>query len=197
MKIYKSNKDTIKWFQKINWLKLIVYAAISFGLVFLVMNLLAVFKDQINVFRLSLVVAILVGIEVALNDLLENRDTIFFVKGNTVSYIEIHGDKNGKVFSYYDYMKIIEENNEKNIFENIEKFEGIDKGKIINATSVKVKSNKTIVKALVKEKEWTDIGKLRRMELVLKDVEKNKKIVIMNDYNDYDELIDKIKKTML
>ena len=161
------------------------------------MNLLAVFKDQINVFRLSLVVAILVGIEVALNDLLENRDTIFFVKGNTVSYIEIHGDKNGKVFSYYDYMKIIEENNETNIFENIEKFEGIDKGKIINATSVKVKSNKTIVKALVKEKEWTDIGKLRRMELVLKDVEKNKKIVIMNDYNDYDELIDKIKKTML
>ena len=67
----------------------------------------------------------------------------------------------------------------------------------MNALSVKEKSNRAIIKAKVKANEWTDVGKITKLKMVLKEVEKEKKIIIMNDYEGYRELIDKIKKTMI
>ena len=67
MKIYKSNKNERKWYLKINWLRLIVLVLISFGLVFLTMNILAVFKEPMNAFKLALIVTILVTLETVLN----------------------------------------------------------------------------------------------------------------------------------
>ena len=194
MKIYKSSKNTIKWYRKINWLRLLILALLSFGLTFLITNLMSSFNELGNTFKLSLVISFLVSLETILNDILENRDRIFFIKGNTISYIEIHSEKNVKVLSHYDYIKILEDNNIETVHDNIEKFEGIDKGKIIKLINIKRKYNRTIVNAKVKVKEWTDEGKLTKLKMVLKDVEKDKKFIIMNDYNDYNELIDKINR---
>ena len=194
MKIYKSSKNTIKWYRKINWLRLLILALLSFGLTFLITNLMSSFNELGNTFKLSLVISFLVSLETILNDILENRDRIFFIKGNTISYIEIHSEKNVKVLSHYDYIKILEDNNIETVHDNIEKFEGIDKGKIIKLINIKRKYNRTIINAKVKVKEWTDEGKLTKLKMVLKDVEKDKKFIIMNDYNDYNELIDKINR---
>ena len=194
MKIYKSSKNTIKWYRKINWLRLLILALLSFGLTFLITNLMSSFNELGNTFKLSLVISFLVSLETILNDILENRDRIFFIKGNTISYIEIHSEKNVKVLSHYDYIKILEDNNVETVHDNIEKFEGIDKGKIIKIINIKRKYNRTIINAKVKVKEWTDEGKLTKLKMVLKDVEKDKKFIIMNDYNDYNELIDKINR---
>ena len=194
MKIYKSSKNTIKWYRKINWLRLLILALLSFGLTFLITNLMSSFNELGNTFKLALVISFLVSLETILNDILGNRDRIFFIKGKTISYIEIHSEKNVKVLSHYDYIKILEDNNIETVHDNIEKFEGIDKGKIIKLINIKRKYNRTIINAKVKEKEWTDEGKLTKLKMVLKDVEKDKKFIIMNDYNDYNELIDKINR---
>ena len=54
--------------------------------------------------------------------------------------------------------------------------------------SVKKKSNKIVVVALVKSKEWVPMGRITIKKLSLENKNKEKKIVIQNDFDNYDKL---------
>lgn len=197
MKTYKSNRNSNKWYEKINWLRLVILFLVIFVFFAGILNLLAQTRDMGNTIRVSLLIAALVGLESILVDLLEHRDRIYFVNKNKITYIEIHEDKDGKIFTHSTYNKILAETKPEDIHNHIEKHEGIDKGEVLEVLNVKRKSNKSIVKVKVKVKEWEAIGRFTISKMILNEREKEKKFIIMNDYEGYSELIEKLEKNML
>ena len=194
MKIYRSNKKSNSLFRKINWIKIFIVLAIIFTISFGVLSLLSQFKSLSNCIRTSSIIAVLIGLEFFLIDFYDNRDRIYFVNKNKISYIEIHEDRDGKLLTNTEYRKYLEDATPKEIYENQEKFEGVDKGEIIEVISIRKRINKTVVKVKVKSKEWDCVGRFTITKMFLNDKEKTKKFIIMNDYEDYNELINYFEK---
>ena len=194
MKIYRSNKKSNSLFRKINWIKIFIVLAIIFTISFGVLSLLSQFKSLSNCIRTSSIIAVLIGLEFFLIDFYDNRDRIYFVNKNKISYIEIHEDRDGKLLTNTEYRKYLEDATPKEIYENQEKFEGVDKGEIIEVISIRKRINKTVAKVKVKSKEWDCVGRFTITKMFLNDKEKTKKFIIMNDYEDYNELIKYFEK---
>jgi len=194
MKIYRSNKKSNSLFRKINWIKIFIVLAIIFTISFSVLSLLSQFKSLSNCIRTSSIIAVLIGLEFFLIDFYDNRDRIYFVNKNKISYIEIHEDRDGKLLTNTEYRKYLEDATPKEIYENQEKFEGVDKGEIIEVISIRKRINKTVAKVKVKSKEWDCVGRFTITKMFLNDKEKTKKFIIMNDYEDYNELINYFEK---
>lgn len=194
MKIYRSNKKSNSLFRKINWIKIFIVLAIIFTISFGVLSLLSQFKSLSNCIRTSSIIAVLIGLEFFLIDFYDNRDRIYFVNKNKISYIEIHEDRDGKLLTNTEYRKYLEDATPKEIYENQEKFEGVDKGEIIEVISIRKRINKTVAKVKVKSKEWDCVGRFTITKMFLNDKEKTKKFIIMNDYEDYNELINYFEK---
>ena len=194
MKIYRSNKKSNSLFRKINWIKIFIVLAIIFTISFGVLSLLSQFKSLSNCIRTSSIIAVLIGLEFFLIDFYDNRDRIYFVNKNKISYIEIHEDRDGKLLTNTEYRKYLEDATPKEIYENQEKFEGVDKGEIIEVISIRKRINKTVAKVKVKSKEWDCVGRFTITKMFLNDKEKTKKFIIMNDYEDYKELINCFEK---
>ena len=197
MKIYKSNRKANKWYEKINWLRLVLLLLSFFAFSFAILSILAQMKDIENALKVSILISLLVGIESVLIDILEHRDRIYFINKNKITYIEIHDDKDGKIYTHLTYYKMLNGKDLEEVHNNIDKYEGIDKGEIIEVKSIKKKCNRTIVKAKVKAQEWDVVGKFTISKMTLNEVEKEKTFIIMNDYEGYSELIEKIEKLMI
>ena len=197
MKVYKSSRKINKWYEKISWLRLVVLVLSFFLFSTGLLSLLAQTKDMANTIRVSLIIALLIGLESILTDLLEHRDRIFFINKNKITYIEIHEDKEGKIYTHSTYYKMLDGKKSEEVHNDIENYEGIDKGEILEVRSIKKKSNRTIVKAKVRVKEWDAIGRFTISKMVLNEREKEKTFIIMNDYEGYSELIEKIEKLMV
>ena len=127
MKVYKSNIKENKWYKKINWSMLILFAVISFLIPFIIFNVLTKGNTVGSVINISIYISLLVMLGLILNDLLENRDRIYFSDNKKISYIEIHDDKDGKIFTHKTYKKILDGKNPVEIHNNIKKYEGITK----------------------------------------------------------------------
>ena len=76
----------------------------------------------------------------------------------------------------------------KEVYNNIEDYEGIDCGHIKEVLSIRKDNNRLVVIANVNAKEWVPIGKITVKKLELQERNYNKKIIIPNDFDNYDEL---------
>lgn len=196
MKVFKSSKAENSYFNKIDWIRLIISMTIVFIFSSGFLSLLAQAKDMGYTIRISLIIATIVGVTLILDDILENRDRIYFLEKGKLSYIEMHEDKAGKLLTHKEYKNMIKENDLIDMNKNIKKYEGVDQGVIKEVLKVKKRLNKTIVKAIVKANEWEAIGRFTITKMELHEVEKEKTFIIMNDYENYDELIKHIKNNL-
>lgn len=188
MEEFRCNKKNNKWYKKIDWKRAIIYYIILFIICFLVFYWLGKDKYISNAIFTSIIISFLIILEFVLNDLIENRKKIFYTEKNNIFYIELHDQKDGKFISDTDFDEIIKNKKAKEVYNNISDYEGIDCGKIEKVLSVKKKSNKIVVVALVKSKEWVPMGRITIKKLSLENKNKEKKIVIQNDFDNYDKL---------
>ena len=195
MKFYRSNKKNKRIYEKINYTKLLLVITISF-LVFMISFYYIGKKRDINnsIFEAS-IISILLGTGSIIGDLVENRNRIFVVDNNYIGYIDIHTEKvGGPYLKDEEFYELIDKHGIKEVFLNNHQFEGIDKGIIKSIISVKKKYNRIVLKAVVDSKEWRSSSLYTISKLYLKDILKKRKIIIPNDFDNYEELYKNIIK---
>ena len=188
MEEFKSNKNNKKWYQKINWKKIIIIFTIVLLICFFAFNYLGRNKDIVSALTRSIIIASLIIIELIVSDLVENRKKIIFLDKKDLFYVEIHDQKDGKFISDTDFDMMIKNRKIKEVYNNIEDYEGIDCGHIEEVLSIRKDNNRLVVIANVNAKEWVPIGKITVKKLELQESNYNKKIIIPNDFDNYDEL---------
>ncbi len=188
MEEFKSNKNNKKWYQKINWKKIIIIFTIVLLICFFAFNYLGRNKDIVSALTRSIIIASLIIIELIVSDLVENRKKIIFLDKKDLFYVEIHDQKDGKFISDTDFDMMIKNRKIKEVYNNIEDYEGIDCGHIKEVLSIRKDNNRLVVIANVNAKEWVPIGKITVKKLELQERNYNKKIIIPNDFDNYDEL---------
>lgn len=188
MEEFKSNKNNKKWYQKINWKKIIIIFTIVLLICFFAFNYLGRNKDIVSALTRSIIIASLIIIELIVSDLVENRKKIIFLDKKDLFYVEIHDQKDGKFISDTDFDMMIKNRKIKEVYNNIEDYEGIDCGHIEEVLSIRKDNNRLVVIANVNAKEWVPIGKITVKKLELQERNYNKKIIIPNDFDNYDEL---------
>ena len=193
MKIYRSNSIKVAWYKRINWIKLIisiiiVFLAFTFGFNYLAKN-----TDLDRAIKTSLIISLLFGINIILNDLFSNKNIIFMYNKDSIHYIDLQNEASGKFISDLDYRDIVNEHDPEDIYNHINKYVGIVRGEIIEINSLRETMNSLVLKVKVKEKKWKQIGLFFVKDVKLIEKEYNKKIVVKKDIEKYED----IKKMLL
>jgi len=194
MEIYKSNYKNNRLYNKINWIKLLTVFFVSFLSFSIFFYYIGNKSDLNNSIITSFIISILLSIWSILNDILQDRTRVFVVKDKEIGFIEIHEEKTGKFLRDYEFNELLLKNEVKEIYNNINLYEGVDKGIIKKVISVKKKYNRIVLVADVEKKEWQSASKVTISKLYLVDNEKRKKIIIPNDYDNYEKLYKKLSK---
>ena len=188
MEEFRYNRKNNKWYKKIDWKKIIIFFIIILLICFLVFYFLGKDKYISKAISTSIIISSLITLKYLLNDLMEDRKKMFFIEKKNIFYVELHDQKDGKFISDSDFDEMIKGKSAKEVYDDISNYEGIDCGKVEKVLSVKKKLNKLIVSALVKSKEWVPIGRITIKKIALEDINTKKKIVIHNDFDNYDKL---------
>ena len=195
MEFYKSNRKNKKIYQKINYTKLLLVIIISFTILTISFYFIGEKRDINNSLRVSSIISLLLGACSIMGDLIDNRNRIFVVDKDTIGYIEIHTEKvSGPYLSDEEYFEIVNKKGIEEVFKNSHLYEGIDKGIITSIISVKRKYNRMVVKAKVVEKEWKSASIYTISKLYVVEKEKTRKIIIPNDFDNYEKLYIKMNK---
>ncbi|MBR1385318.1 MAG: hypothetical protein IJ568_00660 [Bacilli bacterium] len=195
MKIYKCDRKSVKWYKKINYLVVFLIIAISIPIFMLIFNIFDNGDNINSVIRHSIIVTFLILLDYISRQLLENRDKVFLVKGNKVSYIGIHDSRDGKFLSDKEYYDMLNETSPSEIYKNLEKYSGIDRTDIIEVLKARKKCNGVKLVVKICSKEWK-ARSFFSSDIYLVDKEYNKKIFIPKDYEKYDELCNILLKNM-
>ena len=189
MEIFKSNRKNKKLYQKINYTKLLLVIIIPL----IVLSIFFYFvggKQNIDtsIYKSSLV-SLLLGLGSFFGDIVENRSRIFLIDKNNIGYIDIHTEKvGGPYLKDNEFFDIVNKHGIEEVFKNNHNYEGIDKTIIKNIISVKKKYNRIVLKANVVTKEWKSSSIYTIAKLYIVEKERKKKIIIPNDYDNYDKL---------
>ncbi len=198
MEYSKSKKSNSKILNKINYAKTLLIFFVSFILFGLVLYYIGNNQDLNNSIGTSLVIALLLSFGSILGDIYDNRDRIIVFDKKDLGYIEIHKEKNGGAFlKELEYDRAVNKYGVEDIYINNDLYDGIDKGIIKEVLSLKKEYNRIVVKANVIEKQWNSSGFLTISKLHIVEKEYVKKIIIPNDYDNYEKiykLLYKLKK---
>lgn len=194
MKIYEYDKKVLKWYKRIDWIKLVIVTLIAFLVIFLIFNYLGNWKYLTNATKRSFLISGLIALDLILRDLLENRDLKIIVKDREIFYVQIHNRKDGKFLSDNEYEDILMNTTLDEIIRKNDKYEGIDTGKIISVNNIKNRINRIVVDANVKEKIWKPKGWFFSSKINLIEKEHRRKIDILKSVNNFEELEQKLKK---
>jgi hypothetical protein len=198
MEYSKSKKSNSKILNKINYAKTLLIFFVSFILFGLVLYYVGNNQDLNNSIGTSLVIALLLSFGSILGDIYDNRDRIIVFDKKDLGYIEIHKEKNGGAFlKELEYDRAVNKYGVEDIYINNDLYDGIDKGIIKEVLSLKKEYNRIVVKANVIEKQWNSSGFLTISKLHIVEKEYVKKIIIPNDYDNYEKiykLLYKLKK---
>ncbi len=186
MKEYKCDYKSVKWYKKINYMKLFITFAIFFTVFFFFFYLIG--KDIDNALGVTFIISFLILIWLVLNNLLENRETIYIIDSNSIKYIKLHNNFDGRFLADYEYKDILDNVNASSIFNNIDKYEGIDCGEIIKILKVHKNVTNVVIHATVKEKIWKSKGLFSYKNISLIEKKSKKKLIITNDYEHYDDI---------
>lgn len=194
MEIFRSDKSNSKIYEKINYIKMLIVIVLSFLLFTLFLYYIGKQQNLDRAVITSFVISLLLGIGSVIGDILENRSRVFCIDKDEIGYLELHTDQVGGAFLRdKEYEDTLEKNGILEIYKNIQKYEGIDKGIIKNVISIKKKYNRMVVKAIVLEKQWKTSSFFTISKLYVVEKEKSKKIIIPNDYDNYNKLYKKLK----
>lgn len=194
MKFLKSNSKNQKFYNKINYIKLLIVFIVSLIAFFLFFYYIGQSKNLDNAIFVSIAIATLLSIGSIISDLSENRDRIFVINKKELGYIEIHKDRAGRFLKYNEYYDALDKYDNEEIYKENHLYEGIDKGVIKSVKSIKKKSNRMVVKANVESKEWKAAGKIMINKLYIVEKEYTKKFIITNDYDEYESLYKMLNK---
>ena len=193
MEYFKSNKKNKKIYEKINYTKLLLVIIISFVFFSIAFYYVGGEKDGYNNLRVASIISLLLGVSSVVGDLIDNRNRIFIIDKDDIGYIEIHTEKvSGPYLSDEEYFGIINKKGVEEVYKNNHSYEGVDKGIITGIISVKRKYNRIVVKANVIEKIWKSSSITTISNLYVVEKEKKKKIIIPNDFNNYEKLYKKM-----
>ena len=192
MKIYKYNKNSIKWYKKINYVGLIIIIILTFAISLLFFNYIG--DDFARALSTSIKVTILIFLYFFIGNFLEHRDTVYVVDKDKTKFIERQKGVDGSILNNMEYKDVIDNTKESEILKNSEKYEGINTGTIEKVLKIRKSSNKAKVITNVKAKLWKIHGlfTIKKTELVEKEYKK--KFVIYKDYDNYEELIKHFEK---
>lgn len=194
MEVFKCNKNNVKWYKKINWAKILLIFVISFFVFYFFFYYISSGNDLNKIVFTSIVISLLISLYYVLSDLIENRDRIFFINKRDLGYIEIHKELSGKFLSSSEFDKIIRKEDIEEIYLKNYLYEGIDKGIIKSIKYAKKKSNCIVLKANVEEKVWKSTSRFTISKIYLTNRKRIKKIIIPNDYEEYNKLYKIIKE---
>lgn len=188
MKIYKSNYNKVKWYKKINWFKLILCIIILSVSITFILNYLSKGKDFERAIITGLIITSLIGIDIVLSDLFKFKSIILITDKKTIKYVDLQYGKDGTYIPYYEYEETINKDDPIDIYEHIDRYEGINCGLIKDIIKVKKRFNSLKIIANVKEKYWKPHGTFKINKITLEEKEYKKKIIIKNDFQEYDEI---------
>lgn len=198
MEIFRSNKKNVKIYNKINYIKLLLVFSISFLLFSLFFYYIGREQNLDRSVLTSFAIALLLCVGSIIGDLIDNRSRIFLLNKDKLGYIEIHKDNlGGEYLRENEYFEVVDKYGIDDIFDDITKYEGIDKGIIKEVISLKKKYNRLVVKVKTEAKEWKSSSAWFISKVYLVDKERTRKMIIPNDYNDYVKLyklLDKMNK---
>lgn len=194
MEYFRSNKNNSKIYEKINYIKMLIVIVVSFLLFTLFLYYIGKQQNLDRAVITSLIIALLLGIGSIIGDILENRSRVFVIKKDELGYLEIHTEKVGGAFLRdKEYDEALDKFGIEEIYNNSYKYEGIDKGIINDIISIKKKYNRIVVRANVVEKQWRTSSFFTISKLYVVEKEKKKKLIIPNDYDNYNKLFKKMK----
>ena len=189
MEFCRSNKSNEKIYNKINYSKMLLVFFVSFVLFSLALYFISNKQNLDSSVITSLIIALLLSFASVLGDIFDNRDRVYVFNKKEFGYFEIHKEKNGGAFlKDLEYDKAIDKYGMEDIYKNNNLYEGIDKGIIKEVISVKKKFNKIVVKANVEEKQWKATGVFTISNLYVVEKEYEKKMIIPNDYDNYEKI---------
>ena len=195
MEIYKSNRKNSKIYKKIDYLKLLIIIVVSFTLFTLFFYYIGRQQKLGDSILTSILVTLLISLGSIISDILENRVKVFLSDRKELGYIEIHNENFGGPFvSDREYQEVLKKYDIEEIYKDNSQYEGIDKGVIKKVLKIKKRFNKTVVKAEVDLKEWKSSSFISIANLFIKEKTCIKKIIIPNDYDNYEKLYKKLSK---
>lgn len=195
MEIYKSNRKNSKIYKKIDYLKLLIIIVVSFTLFTLFFYYIGRQQKLGDSILTSILVTLLISLGSIISDILENRVKVFLSDRKELGYIEIHNENFGGPFvSDREYQEVLKKYDIEEIYKDNSQYEGIDKGVIKKVLKIKKRFNKTVVKAEVDLKEWKSSSFISIVNLFIKEKTCIKKIIIPNDYDNYEKLYKKLSK---
>lgn len=186
MKEYRCDSKSLNWYEKINFFKGFCCIFVSYLVSFLFFYFLG--KNIDNALGVSFIVSFLIFIGFVISSLIDNRTAIYMINDDSIKYIELHSDYSGRYLTDYQYKDIVNMVKPLKIFENIENYQGIDSGEILEINRVHEYNNRIVIYAKVKEKYWKNKGLFFYGNVHLEEKEKNKKIIITSDYQNYDDI---------
>ncbi len=192
MKKYLNKNKTIKWYKKIDFVWLFITTISVLVGTFLIFYFIGKGSNLSIAIKNSIIISFIIMINIILVNLLENRTTLY-IFDKKIKYLQLHDAGDGKFLTDEDFNEVVNSSKPLDIYENIDKYEGIDCGEIIKILKIKKRSNKIVLVAEVNSKEWKLKGRFSS-DLVLINKNYRKKFIIPNDYENYDELYENLLK---
>lgn len=187
MKLYRFKNNKVKWYKKINFLKVIIIFILTFAVFFLSFGFLSEFKDiDVNILRTS-IISILIGIGTLTSEIIDHKNVLFITKDNKILYLDFYDEKSLDYIIKANEKQSEEEITEK-ILKNIKKEEGINYGEVLEVLSTRNTKTRLIVKVKANTIEWKEKGFFFVFKLNLQSKIKEKKLIIRKDIDNFDEL---------
>jgi len=195
MKTYKSNRKNKKISEKINYVKLLLVLIIPLIIFTSFFYYIGGKRDIGTSIQAAAKISLLLGIGSIVGDLIENRNRIFIIDKEDLGYIDIHTEKvGGPYLKDREFYDIIDKHEVEEVYKNNYQYEGIDKGVIKSIISLKKRNNRIVVKARVLEKVWKSASAFTITKLYIVEKEGKRKIIIPNDFDNYNELYNELLK---
>lgn len=191
MKKYLNNKKNNSWYKKIDFLLSFGVFILTFGASFSLLSFFGKARNFSMTLRSSIIITILVTISYILTQLLEHRNTVYMID-KKIRYVELHDSNDGKFLADEEFREVVDEEKPTKIYNNIEKYEGIDCGEIIEVLKINKRVNRIVLTAKVNAKVWSFKSKFFKSDIHLIEKSYKKKFIIPNDYDKYDELYQKL-----
>lgn len=187
MKLYRFKNNKVKWYKKINFLKVIIIFILTFAVFFLSFGFLSEFKDiDVNILRTS-IISILVAIGTLTSEIIDHKNVLFITKDNKLLYLDFY-DERSLDYIFKANEKQSEEEVTEKIIKNIKKEEGINYGEVLEVLSTRNTKTRLIVKVKANTIEWKEKGLFFVFKLNLQSKIKEKKLIIRKDIDNFDEL---------
>ncbi len=187
MKLYRFKNSKVKWYKKVNFLKVILTFLLTFTVFFLSFGFLANFKDlDVNIFRTT-IISLLITMSVFISEIIDHKNVLYITKNNKLLYLDFY-DETSLNYVVNSNEKQSEEEVVEQVLKNVKKEEGINYGEVLEVVSTKNTKTKLIVKVKADTNEWKEKGFIFVCKLEPISKIKEKKLIIRKDIDNFDEL---------